>query len=579
MRTATSAPETRRPRGSALMLTIIMTSIALATVGGVLSYSASNARLNYRTNQYHRAVAAAEGDTEKVITMITRDFLSGGEAMVNANLNAYRQTTLTGSDSPYWSDWAFSDAGGNTNRTFVQPGVSSYYVLQNSSYAGLNAFVSPFTIISNARETPTPQDVTGGVYQQIQLTRIPIFQFAMYTTGDMEISCGQPFSITGPVHSNGQLYVEPDNVMIFESAVTAVGSILFPQRSPLDNRKTPTGSVAYDSVHKPNQPALSLPIGVTNTPDAVRQIIEPPPPFEDPTSPLGRERYYNLSDMVVVVTTNGVTGTSGEFNSFSTIIPTNELKGFVTTTNRFYDARESKTIWPIDVNIGALAAWSATNSNVRVALGSRAVSSIYVLDRRTMIGTNLGAVRVVNGLKLPPLGLTVATGSPLYVFGNYNQTNAANLGTSNTTTTLPASLVADAVTILSTNWSDANSQALVGSRNAKPTTVNAAILAGAVETAGGNYGGGMENFPRFLETWGLANAFTYNGSMVKMFPSLYATNMWGKANVYSPPKRDWAFDANFTTPAKLPPLTPSLESVIRGQWATLAPNQTAPPAN
>jgi hypothetical protein len=400
----------------------------------------------------------------------------------------------------------------------------------------------------------------------------------MYTTGDMEISCGQPFVITGRVHSNGQLYVEPDNVMIFESAVTAVGNILF-QRDPLDSRGPPAGSVAYDGVHDSGQPALSLPIGITNTPTAVREIIEPPPPFEDPNSPLGRERYYNLSDVVVVVSSNGISGTSGNFNSFSTPIPPNELNSFVSTTNTFWDAREGKTVWPIDLNVGALTAWSATNADVRVALGTLDVSSIYVLDNRTLASTALGAVRLSNGQKLPSRGLTVATASPLYVLGHYNQTNAANLGTSNTTTTLPASLAADAVTILSTAWTDANSQAPVASRNALPTTVNAAILAGAVDTAGGNYGGGMENFPRFLETWGAANPFTYNGSMVKMFPSLYATNIWGKANVYAPPARNWTFDVNFNNPATLPPLTPSLESVIRGQWATLAPNQTTPPAN
>jgi hypothetical protein len=94
-----------------------------------------------------------------------------------------------------------------------------------------------------------------------------------------------------------------------------------------------------------------------------------------------------------------------------------------------------------------------------------------------------------------------------------------------------------------------------------------------VETTLGKYSGGMENFPRFLEDWGAANIFTYNGSMVKMFPSLHATNAWGIANVYNPPKRNWAFDLNFNDPAKLPPLTPSLVKVMRGQWATVAPGQ------
>lgn len=110
-------------------------------------------------------------------------------------------------------------------------------------------------------------------------------------------------------------------------------------------------------------------------------------------------------------------------------------------------------------------------------------------------------------------------------------------------------------------------------RPARPTTVNAAILTGVVETAGGRYSGGMENFPRFLEAWGSANTLTYNGSMVKMFPSRYATNFWGTGGVYVPPRRNWAFDLNFNDKNRLPPLTPSLLKVFRGQWATVPPGQ------
>jgi hypothetical protein len=65
--------------------------------------------------------------------------------------------------------------------------------------------------------------------------------------------------------------------------------------------------------------------------------------------------------------------------------------------------------------------------------------------------------------------------------------------------------------------------------------------------------------------------------MIKMFPSLYATNVWGKANVYAPPVRNWAYDANFGDPTNLPPKTPSLLKVIRSQWATLPPGQNVAP--
>jgi hypothetical protein len=138
--------------------------------------------------------------------------------------------------------------------------------------------------------------------------------------------------------------------------------------------------------------------------------------------------------------------------------------------------------------------------------------------------------------------------------------------------------VADAITILSDNWSDAKSTSDKASRTAKSTTVNAAFLTGTVDTTAGHYSGGMENFPRFLESWGSANVFTYNGSMVKMFPSLYATNAWNNNNnIYDPPKRNWAYDANFDDRTKLPPKTPSLLLVIPGQWANVAPGQNVVP--
>ncbi len=355
---------------------------------------------------------------------------------------------------------------------------------------------------------------------------------------------------------------------------TAVGDILF-QRDPLDTRGPPAGGVVY--VHPdqkvPHVSALTLPIGATNTPQAIREIIEPPPVGEDPNSSIGRLRYYNQCDMVLVASNNGVSATSGFFNNFATPVPTNELTMFVSTANSFWDAREGKTVLPIDINIGGLAAWNQTNTSLRYSvIGSNLIlSSVYVVDRRTLPANNLGAVRVFNGRQLLTNGLTIATGRPLYVWGDYN---APNLGSTNTSATRPASLVGDAITILSDAWHDPNSTSEPG---AASTTVNAAILTGAVDTTLGHYSGGMENFPRFLENWGSANVFTYNGSMIKMFPSLYATNVWGQANVYNPPKRNWAYDVNFDDPTRLPPKTPSLQTVFRGQWATVPPGQNAVP--
>lgn len=564
-----------RPRpqtgGSALVITMVLLGVALAILASTMAWSSTSTRLTHRTIQYHQSVAAAEAATEKVVSRIARDYFYGGDKQVADNLPSYQLVVPTATDSDYWRDWEFNDTVA-AGRTAVTAGVATNYVLANSAYAGLRAYAMTYQIASHARFVGTTLDVVGGVLQEVHLARIPIFQFAMYSSSDMEISCGQPFAVTGRVHSNGKLYVEPDNALTFQSDVTSVKEILF-QRHPDDSRGNPSGSVVYREDPETPVPALTLPIGTANSPEAIREIIQPPPVGEDADSPMGRQRYFNQADMLIIVTNGGFFATSGKFNNFTTEVSPDELAAMVTLANAFTDKREGKVVQPIDINIGALTEWSRTNTTIRPVLGFNDISSVYVWDRRTLSGTQLGAVRVSNGAKLPSRGLTVVTAQPLYVQGHYNVTNTTHLGTTNTAATRPASLVGDAITVLSENWNDANSTASVGSRSARPTTINAAFLTGVVETTNGKYSGGMENFPRFLESWGAGNPFTYNGSMVKMFPSLYATNAWGKSDVYDPPKRNWAYDLNFNDPGKLPPLTPSMATVLRGKWTTLAPDK------
>jgi len=78
-----------------------------------------------------------------------------------------------------------------------------------------------------------------------------------------------------------------------------------------------------------------------------------------------------------------------------------------------------------------------------------------------------------------------------------------------------------------------------------------------------NYGGGLENFPRFLENWG-GVTMTYRGSLVSLFQSDYAKRRrWSWQNYYSPPARDWQFDLRFQDPNNLPPGTPTVGSVVQ----------------
>jgi len=264
----------------------------------------------------------------------------------------------------------------------------------------------------------------------------------------------------------------------------------------------------------------------------------------------------------------------------STITFTNYFYSFV-TNQTFYDYREGKTVQAVQVDVGKLNTWLANSSSTGGATyntqnetdKTHGINSIYAYSDVGLDDSTLPAVRVTNGEQLPADGLTVATQLPLYVKGNYNTKDGTGTSTAlgDTVHTRPAALLGDALTVLSKSWSDNNNSGTSltgGKRDPADTTINAATMEGIVPSDGVSYSGGVENFMRLLEDWsGAGSTLTYNGSIVVMFASQYATSPWGKSNVYSAPNRKWGFDPNFTDSSKLPPLTPQLKATIRGVYA------------
>lgn len=208
------------------------------------------------------------------------------------------------------------------------------------------------------------------------------------------------------------------------------------------------------------------------------------------------------------------------------------------------------------------------------------------------------ALKLVNGslIQVPgwpncpggiPCGLTIATENPIYVQGDYNANSA---GGGYADPSVAASVVADAVTLLSANWNDVNSFSspfIPGGRTANTDFYRMGVLAGkgqsfplpAWETVALNssqdFGtdGGVHNFLRFLESWG--GALNYQGSIVSMYTNRQAIGLYKCCNtVYSPPARGYQFDSNFLTPSLLPPRTPMFRDInTTGFTQLLLPKQ------
>ncbi|HEY3383679.1 MAG TPA: hypothetical protein VGK32_18090 [Vicinamibacterales bacterium] len=187
------------------------------------------------------------------------------------------------------------------------------------------------------------------------------------------------------------------------------------------------------------------------------------------------------------------------------------------------------------------------------------------------------AVKLVDGadatgstLRFLPAGtgLSIVAENPVYVEGNYNT------GTGWTTTHRPSAVIADAVTLLSANWTDAKSFASphnIAGRTGTTSWFRTAIVSGKTlffpkQAWGSNDAGsdgGMHNYLRYLEDLG-GTTMNYLGSMVSFYYGRQAVGIfkYGSNNpVYGVPTRSYAFDTEFLTFSLLPPKPPSFRDV------------------
>lgn len=481
---------------------------------------------------------------------------------------------------------------GNTV-TLSWPAVDSNCVVQSSSDLASGIWI---------HETNAVLDVVGGqTIATVPLTSdqrffrllapkvysVPIFQFAIFYNSLLEFTWNATLTVNGRVHANGSIFVGSSSPLTFNSVVSTAGAIY---KTNWDGHTLGqfTGAVTYNGSpgYMTNVTPLYLHVGTNSfSSAAAREIINPPPPGEDPNSFIGQQRYYNRAGVVLLVSNATVTAyiknsptdfpitlavTNNNTNSFSLL--TNFP--FLSVTASFIDQRESsKTVRPTQIDVGIYKSWVVTNPFVAAKFppGSGLFPNVlYVADFRTSgPNTNLYSVRLINGFIIPTNGWTVATPNPLYVWGHYNIGPGGSTAPGNTDTsrTFPASLASDALTVLSPNWQDANSAGALSSRVAANTTVNAAILTGIVystDSSSNHFSGGVMNVPRLLEDWGNGGTatLTLNTSIVNLFDSARATNWFINAGVYyQAPVRRFNFDNNFTNATKLPPATPALTAV------------------
>src|ERR1041385_308113 len=326
-------------RGNVLLMVLIMIGVSLTLVAAIFGYSATNAKQNQRTTDYYSAVSAAEAATEKLLSQMTSDYRNYGDGYLQLHMDQYRTNIPNGSEAGLWTNFDFMNLNGDLSRVDVQyynvPGFQSV----GGQYGPLKAFIDRYRILSNARLKSSPDGVVGSVYQDIELDRIPIFQYAVFFNTILEFTPLPAMDIRGPVHCNTNIYCNPYGTLTFWNDVTSSGTIVM-DKNPVGPLPNLGGTTVFKAKHDSSVSTLNLPIGTNNSPAAVRQVLELPALGENPGSSIGQQRFYNKADLLILASNTTVVVKCGPASGSANLCGTNDYASWLSTNTTFYNKRE-----------------------------------------------------------------------------------------------------------------------------------------------------------------------------------------------------------------------------------------------
>lgn len=102
---------------------------------------------------------------------------------------------------------------------------------------------------------------------------VPLFQFAAFYDGDLEILPGAAMTLSGPVHSNGSLYLGASPSLTIDGAVSSVGSIFSKRKN--DNSTYANNVVRIVTSAKGVTPQVTTSLLAANANTATTNALDP----------------------------------------------------------------------------------------------------------------------------------------------------------------------------------------------------------------------------------------------------------------------------------------------------------------
>jgi hypothetical protein len=423
---------------SAILVLMLMSALLIGFVAMVNSDQQASGINRDQTQAYAAAHAGVEKLTADLGQLFQANFSPTG-AQVNAVAAAANKPNLPGISytSPNGTTGykiSFTDtAPADGNPDLENPTGS---VINAGPYQGLTGLITPYTIEVTAR---TSGGAEVRMKRTMQTVAIPVFQFGIFSENDLSFFAGPNFAFGGRVHSNQHLFLKQDggNTLTLQDRVTAVGEII---RSHLANGLTGThtatvrmaratgcpaaptaanascrdlaaneGSLVGTVGSAQNEPTwTNLSMGTYNgwirngrtgarrldlpiVSDGARpvDIIRRPPVGEVTTGNIGRQRFYNMATLRILISDRPTDLTTLPGVVFTAGVSPVPLTGQLTVTAA--EVAANANIIPAGShkfagsNTGT--AWAAlTNAGYRTTPGTSSIGGFILINRQDRNG-------------------------------------------------------------------------------------------------------------------------------------------------------------------------------------------------
>ncbi len=570
-----------RPRGSAL-LTVVLVLLATLIVGmsALLKWSMAGYRQALNRSRRTKMLYTAESGCQYAM----------------AALQVYAKAYET---HPTTSDYVriieeFIHVASNqlppefrlVKYEFTEGAVYGTNSLADSLYRGARASVKPI-YVSVGVEHIADTTIYAEVTQMIEARSFSIFEYGVFVDGDLMINSDKKMEIDGSVHANGVLSIGTRGAQLglhLKKAVTSASNIYAissPEKTGINYTDTQYKFMTdllgqkLDSDHPywtqlallqwrgrvmswvHGMPRLTLPI--PNAENDPRVLIEPPHP--DDTDAIAQARYANRA-AVRIMPDGDVQVYSEASAGFTTVarVGDSAVSSWIDTNKYFWNNALNAFVRPLDIHVGNFRTWALANARDAFFSNSLRAGILYV----AISNSPSFNVRLTNGSSLPNAvingvsnGFTLATDNPVYVLGNYNDT-----------TKCPASIISDAITVLSSDWKDSehlSTNSPCGS--AKNTSYLTSMLTGQTTNmntfTAETWYGGIEDLPKYIENWSGTGA-SGNKEIRGTIAALWASK-WERNNLVVPeagPNRLWWYDPKFG----YPPGAPRFHEFVPKEW-------------